>query len=106
MGKSGWAFARKERDIRLLAATHCPAETDPGSEGWRALSLCILPPAGAEPGPGRLGPAAEDRGVWMGRVAALRLQHPAAALTLRPAAVAQSWVPPRPSAVDAGVARG
>ncbi len=100
-----FAFPRPVRDIKLISAANRPAETDPGSEDWRALSLCVLPPPGAELGPGWLAPAGGDRGVWMGRVAALRLAQPTPNLALRLAAVVQSWVPPRHAGVDAKAAR-
>ena len=57
-----FAFPRPVRDIKLISAANRPAETDPGSEDWRALSLCVLPPPGAELGPGWLAPAGGTAG--------------------------------------------
>jgi hypothetical protein len=89
-----FSFPRKLRDVTLLAATACPADTDPHSQDRRELGVCLAPVEDILLGPGFYPRAPADIGVWMGRSAALRLRMPAARLSLPLAAVMQSWRTP------------
>lgn len=96
-------FAAPVRDVTLLAATACPAETDPACEDWRELGVCLKPRQKLLLGAGFYPRAAADAGVWMGKTAALRLAGAQREVTLVLAAVAQSWTRP---VVDARAGAG
>ncbi|OYV25879.1 MAG: hypothetical protein B7X08_03970, partial [Acidocella sp. 20-63-7] len=87
-------FAAPVRDLTLLSATACPAETDPACEDWRELGVCLAPRQMLALGAGFYPRAAADAGVWMGKTAALRLARAQREVTLVLAAVAQSWTRP------------
>ena len=98
-----FAFARPVRELVLLAATACPADTDPDSADRRELGICLGAMAGVRLGAGWHERAAADAGSWMGARAALTLHRAQSELALPLAAVAQSWAPPP---VDARRPRG
>ncbi len=87
-----FAFAQPVKDITLLSATACPADTDPDSEDRRELGICLDEPGFARLGDGFYPRDPRDVGYWMGRQARLHLQAPAQKFALSLAAVVQSWV--------------
>ncbi len=93
-------FANPVRQMELICETACPAETDPDSEDWRELGVCLAPSISVRPVAGYFPPAPGDQGIWLGRVSTLALAHPQTEVTLRLAAVICSWARP----VDAALA--
>jgi hypothetical protein len=71
-----------------------PADTDPASQDRRELGVCLDIAGDMQLGQGFYPRDVQDDGIWMGRVAALRLPRPEAEFTLPLAAIAQSWVRP------------
>ncbi|HTQ70056.1 MAG TPA: Hint domain-containing protein, partial [Acidocella sp.] len=68
-------FARPVKRLTLLAGASAPAETDPDSEDWRELSLCLGDMPGVSFGPGWQPRADGDTGIWMGPQAELRFSR-------------------------------
>jgi hypothetical protein len=89
-----FAFDQPVRDITLLSATACPADTDPDSEDRRELGICLDEPRRAHLGEGFYPRDPGDDGIWMGRQASLHLHTAAKRFTLPVAAIVQSWVRP------------
>ena len=94
-----WRMARfvfpcPVREITLLSAVASPADTDPASQDRRELGVCLDIAGDMQLGQGFYPRDVQDDGIWMGRVAALRLPRPEAEFTLPLAAIAQSWVRP------------
>ncbi|HUW80217.1 MAG TPA: Hint domain-containing protein, partial [Acidocella sp.] len=89
-----FVFVDKVRDVTLLSSVACPADTDPESEDRRELGVCLRPNPGMRLGQGFYANDSQDEGVWMGRVATLRLDRPEQEVTLPLAAIVQSWVRP------------
>ena len=87
-------FARPVERLTLLAGAAAPAETDPDSEDWRELSLCLSEIPGAALGEGWLARGAQDAGAWMGARAELRFGRARRCITLPLAAIAPSWLRP------------
>jgi hypothetical protein len=96
------AFPRPVRHLTLLANPCAPAETDPDSEDWRELSLCLGEMHGAVLGAGWHPEAPGDGGRWMGARAELHLPRARRRIVLPLAAVARSWLPPALDARRAG----
>ncbi len=82
---------RPARRLTLISPAAAAAETDPGTDDWRAVSLCWAPAAGVRFGAGFYERAAGDRGVWMGARGEVTLRREAATIALNIAAVAQRW---------------
>lgn len=89
-----FTFPRPVRDVTLLSAIACPADTDPDSEDRRELGICLDEPRFARLGEGFYPRDLRDEGLWMGRQASLHLHAPAETFTLPLAAIVQSWVRP------------
>ena len=92
------SFTRPVERLTLLAGAAAPAETDPDSEDWRELSLCLGDMPGVSFGSGWQPCAPGDGGTWMGARAELRLSRARQRILLPLAAVSCRWVRP---AVDA-----
>ncbi len=86
-----FCFPRPMRHLTLLAPIAAPAETNPASDDWRDLSICLAPTPGLRLGVGWHPPAIGDTGSWMGARAELSLTQARAEVTLTLAAIAQSW---------------
>jgi hypothetical protein len=79
------------RQITLISPAQAPAETAPQSQDYRPLSLCFAPAAGLGFSEGFYKPDTGDMGRWMGATGVIDLTRPCRTLTLKLAAVAQSW---------------
>ncbi len=86
-----FSFNAPVKDMVLLAATSCPADTDPGSEDRRELGVCLGAMRGVRFGAGWQVPAAGDAGTWMSARAELGFTRARREISLPLAAVAQSW---------------
>jgi hypothetical protein len=93
-----FGFTRPVQRLTLLAGAAAPAETDPDSEDWRELSLCLGDTPGVSLGHGGQPRAPGDGGTWMGARAELRLNRAQQRILLPLAAISCRWVRP---AVDA-----
>jgi hypothetical protein len=96
-------FAKPVKRLTLLAGASAPAETDPNSEDWRALSLCLGEMKGATLGDGWQPCAPGDGGVWMGARAELHLNRARRRILLPLAAISQRWMRPPVDASQLGV---
>jgi hypothetical protein len=102
-----FAFPAPVRELTLLSATACPADTDPDSEDQRELGICLGRMPGVSLRHGWQARAAGDAGTWMGARAALGFARPRREINLPLAAIAQSWHRDMaPAAVDARRAGG
>ncbi|MDD2706020.1 MAG: Hint domain-containing protein, partial [Acidocella sp.] len=90
-----FSFPQPAREITLFANAAAPADTDPDSEDRRELGICLGEMRGVRLGAGWQPRAPDDEGVWMGRVAELRLTRARRELLLPIAAIAQSWMKPQ-----------
>jgi hypothetical protein len=98
-----FAFAAPVRELVLLCATACPADTDPDSEDRREVGICCGTMRGVQLGAGWQARAVGDAGSWMGARAELAWRRARLHINLPLAAVARSW---HRAAVDAGRAGG
>ncbi|MGP8026559.1 MAG: Hint domain-containing protein [Acidocella sp.] len=96
-------FARPVEQLTLLAGASAPAETDPDSEDWRELSLCLGDMLGVSFGPGWQPRAAGDTGIWMGPQAELRISRARRRILLPLAAISCRWRKPPVDAWRLGV---
>ena len=92
--RARFAFAEPVRALTLHSAAAPPAETDPESEDWRELGVCLANAAGLRLVGGFYAPAPGDAGIWMGRMGRLELERPAREVSLSLAAVAPGWIRP------------
>jgi hypothetical protein len=92
--RARFAFAAPVRALTLHSAAAAPAETDPDSEDWRELGVCLANAAGLRLVEGFYAPAPGDAGIWMGRTGRLELERPAREVSLSLAAVAPGWIRP------------
>ncbi len=88
-------FPRPVKCLTLLAEPCAPAETDPDSEDWRALSLCLGEMKGVMLGAGWQPAAPDDGGRWMGARAELHLPRARRLILLPLAAISRSWLRPK-----------
>jgi hypothetical protein len=86
-----FSFPRPVRRLTLLSTTAAPAETEPESDDWRDLGICLAPMPGVRLGAGWHHASAGDEGAWMGTRAELAFTQARADITLTLAAIAQSW---------------
>ena len=96
-------FARPVKQLTLLAGAAAPAETDPDSEDWRELSLCLGDMPGVSFGPGWQPRAPGDTGSWMGPQAELRFSRARRRILLPLAAISCRWLKPPVDARRIGV---
>ncbi len=96
-----FALPPAANSLLLLAQAGPPADTDPESEDRRQLGICVntnalkgRDRAGTRLGAGWYDRASGDAGVWMGAAGEVFVTPGRAGLTLRLAAVVQSWRPP------------
>nr|WP_246344079.1 Hint domain-containing protein [Acidocella aromatica] len=96
-------FAKPVKHLTLLAGATSPAETNPDSEDWRALSLCLGEMKGATLGEGWQPCAPGDGGRWMGARAELHLNRARRRILLPLEAISQRWMRPPVDAQRSGV---
>jgi hypothetical protein len=97
-----FSFPQPVREITLFASAAAPADTDPDSEDRRELGICLAEMQGVKLGEGWQPRAPGDEGVWMGRMAELRLVRARGEILLPIVAVAQRWMKPPVDVQGAG----
>ena len=86
-----FAFSQPVRELVLLSATSCPADTDPDSDDRRELGVCLGEMKGVRLGAGWHERAPGDIGMWAGASAELGFARARRAINLPLAAIAPSW---------------
>lgn len=86
-----FVFPSPVREMVLLCATSCPADTDPESDDRRDLGVCLGAARGVQLGAGWRERAVGDAGTWMGSRAMLGFARARRDISLPLAALVKRW---------------